>query len=401
MCSAVFVDPELAVEARRKCLSVIGGHGGPPSMGCGGVRTGASWAPYAKRRRFSCLQQLGFVIRSRCSGVPSIGPLASNLTTENKNAMKRIPSVARGRHLLVIAGLALASTVGSLLAADTYYVSDHLATTTAVADAVGEIASLETDAFGSPVSGGEQAARYTGKPYDADIGAYVFPFRNYRSDEARWMSADPSGFPDGSNARLYAPSPLHEVDSLGLFTLSNSFSPSSVTGSYGGNSYRVSSLSISEIAVGGSTLDLMRSEYSNITFTQVSGSINGTLTVNNMAPTLFGSDRGGLTVDINFDPNGLNGWFGNSGVGLIQVVTTSHPLPGRSSPTVDVGGMLQGINPFYNPNDMLNVIDGPNRYLNNAPVDWTAYVILARRIDASNIEIYDGIQYSFQIRPLE
>jgi RHS repeat-associated protein len=130
--------------------------------------------------------------------------------------MKRIPSVALGRHLFVIAGLALASTVGNLSAADTYYVSDHLATTTAVADAAGEIASLEADAFGSPVSGGEQAARYTGKPYDADIGAYVFPFRNYRSAEARWMSADPSGFPDGFNSQVYTPEIFKNIDPLGL-----------------------------------------------------------------------------------------------------------------------------------------------------------------------------------------
>jgi RHS repeat-associated protein len=135
------------------------------------------------------------------------------------NAMKRISTVALGRHLFVIAGLALASTVGSLSAADTYYVSDHLATTTAVADAAGEIASLEADAFGSPLSGGEQAARYTGKPYDADIGAYVFPFRNYRSDEARWMSTDPSGFPDGINATVYAPSVFSEIDPLGLVAM--------------------------------------------------------------------------------------------------------------------------------------------------------------------------------------
>jgi RHS repeat-associated protein len=146
--------------------------------------------------------------------------------------MKRIPSAALGRHLLVIAGLALASSVSSLSAADTYYVSDHLATTTAVADAAGEIASLEADAFGSPVSGGEQAARYTGKPYDEDIGAYVFPFRNYRSDEARWMSSDPSGFPDGSNGRLYAPNPILGMDPLGLAAkvTASSFTAGSASG---------------------------------------------------------------------------------------------------------------------------------------------------------------------------
>ena len=142
-----------------------------------------------------------------------------SLTIENKN-MKQVHSVAPGRHLLALVGLAIAATVGSLPAADKYYVNDHLATTTAVTDAAGEIAAIEADAFGTPVAGATQAARYTGKPYDNDIGAYVFPCRNYRSDEARWMSADPSGFPDGLNAAKYAPSPFREIDALGLAVFS-------------------------------------------------------------------------------------------------------------------------------------------------------------------------------------
>jgi RHS repeat-associated protein len=99
---------------------------------------------------------------------------------------------------------------------DTYYVNDHLATTVATADAAGKIAQIEADAFGTPVSGGAQAARYTGKPYDADLGAYVFPYRNYRPEEARWASADPSGFPDGVNSGFYSPNPFSEVDAFGL-----------------------------------------------------------------------------------------------------------------------------------------------------------------------------------------
>lgn len=84
-----------------------------------------------------------------------------------------------------------------------YYVNDHLATTVGVADAAGEIAALEADAFGSPLAGGANAGRFTGKPYDEHLGAYVFPFRNYRANEARWMSADPSGFPDGVSSISY------------------------------------------------------------------------------------------------------------------------------------------------------------------------------------------------------
>ena len=99
---------------------------------------------------------------------------------------------------------------------DTYYVNDHLATTVATSDASGEIAQIEADAFGTQTGPVAKDARFTGKPYDADIGAYVFPFRNYRSGEARWMSADPSGFPDGINNAHYSPNPLNEIDVYGL-----------------------------------------------------------------------------------------------------------------------------------------------------------------------------------------
>jgi len=99
---------------------------------------------------------------------------------------------------------------------DTYYVNDHLATTVATSDAAGEIAQIESDAFGTQTGAVAKDSRFTGKPYDADMGAYVFPFRNYRSDEARWMSADPSGFPDGINGIAYMAVPGLSFDATGL-----------------------------------------------------------------------------------------------------------------------------------------------------------------------------------------
>ena len=99
---------------------------------------------------------------------------------------------------------------------DTYYVNDHLASTVATVDAAGEIAQIEADAFGTQAGAVAKDSRFTGKPYDADMGAYVFPFRNYRSDEARWMSADPSGFPDGVNQQCYTGCPLIGIDRMGL-----------------------------------------------------------------------------------------------------------------------------------------------------------------------------------------
>ena len=58
--------------------------------------------------------------------------------------------------------------------------------------------------------------RFTGKPYDADLGAYVFPCRNYKPELGRWASADPSGFPDGVNGQIYAANPTLQLDSTGL-----------------------------------------------------------------------------------------------------------------------------------------------------------------------------------------
>jgi RHS repeat-associated protein len=44
---------------------------------------------------------------------------------------------------------------------------------------------------------------YTGKPYVADAGGYVFKYRTYNPEMSRWTSADPSGFPDGVNNQIY------------------------------------------------------------------------------------------------------------------------------------------------------------------------------------------------------
>jgi RHS repeat-associated protein len=117
----------------------------------------------------------------------------------------------------LLAALALATTGSVGFASDPrYYVNDPLATTVAITDSAGEIAAMEADAFGAPLAIGDAPGRFTGKPYDADLGAYVFPFRNYRPEEGRWMSADPSGFPDGVNCKLYAPRSFSQLDPLGL-----------------------------------------------------------------------------------------------------------------------------------------------------------------------------------------
>lgn len=97
-----------------------------------------------------------------------------------------------------------------------YHINDPLATTVGIADVSGEIAALESDAFGTFSGERPDAGRYTGKPYDDDMGMFIFPFRNYRAEEGRWLTSDPSGFPDGVNSSHYHPTPFLQVDPLGL-----------------------------------------------------------------------------------------------------------------------------------------------------------------------------------------
>ena len=66
------------------------------------------------------------------------------------------------------------------------------------------------------------SAFYTGKPYVEETGSYAFNFRQYDPKLSRWTSADPSGFPNGTNNHRYTTRPTQELDALGLF-LSGTF----------------------------------------------------------------------------------------------------------------------------------------------------------------------------------
>jgi RHS repeat-associated protein len=48
-----------------------------------------------------------------------------------------------------------------------------------------------------------QEVFFTGKPYLEETGQYLFLFRHYDPQLARWTNADPSGFPDGANNWQY------------------------------------------------------------------------------------------------------------------------------------------------------------------------------------------------------
>ena len=99
-----------------------------------------------------------------------------------------------------------------------YHTSDILGTTLWSTDMKGNRIDsyADTSVFGEGSIQHDRAARFTGKPYDEDLQAFVFPYRNYKSSLVRWTSSDPSGFPDGINNHYYAAIPTIGIDPLGL-----------------------------------------------------------------------------------------------------------------------------------------------------------------------------------------
>ena len=102
-----------------------------------------------------------------------------------------------------------------------YHEHDFLGTTLWSMDTKGNLVKdyQDTTIFGEGSIQKDRSARFTGKPYDEDLQAYVFPYRNYDASTARWRTSDPAGYPDGINKHFYAAVPTLVIDSLGLATL--------------------------------------------------------------------------------------------------------------------------------------------------------------------------------------
>ena len=100
-----------------------------------------------------------------------------------------------------------------------YHESDFLGTTLWSTDTNGNLVKdyQDTTIFGEGSIQKDRSARFTGKPYDEDLQAYVFPYRNYDASTARWRSSDPAGYPDGINQHFYAAVPTFNIDLLGMY----------------------------------------------------------------------------------------------------------------------------------------------------------------------------------------
>jgi RHS repeat-associated protein len=102
----------------------------------------------------------------------------------------------------------------------TYFLTDHLGTTHALADANGSITSnLAYDSFGNVISGSASTRyRYTGREVDSDINLTYYRARWYDQQQGRFISEDAIGF-GGADVNLYGyvwRNPLNYKDPLGL-----------------------------------------------------------------------------------------------------------------------------------------------------------------------------------------
>ena len=114
-------------------------------------------------------------------------------------------------------GLPIASTTNGVT---TYHSYDALGTSIADYDEAGNpIKRYESTAYGEGTIQDDTtgSARFTGKLYDTEMAAYIFPFRNYDPVIVRWRSSDPIGFPDGPNNHFYAAVPTMQIDPWGLW----------------------------------------------------------------------------------------------------------------------------------------------------------------------------------------
>jgi len=66
-----------------------------------------------------------------------------------------------------------------------------------------QLAAMRAGAASNAIKETEDPAFFTGKPYLASTDTYLFRYRSYAPNVARWTSEDPSGFPDGANHNIY------------------------------------------------------------------------------------------------------------------------------------------------------------------------------------------------------
>lgn len=220
---------------------------------------------------------------------------------------------------------------------------------------------------------------FTSKPYVDGMG-YVFKYRTYNPEMARWTTADPSGFPDGANNHIYAPCPTSEMDPNGLLTITGTTTPdpASQPAQYNDGNYTITATPVTTIST--------------------DNTISGTLNIQYYRAALTSASSGGVSITIYV--SGVQP-IADTVFKWIQIITTNTPgSTGNGGAYYDNSG---GSTPFYTGQSSSTYFyDTPSRSVQLAtpgnPITWTGdleYVGLNTVTGA--ITNYGGIEYGFTI----
>lgn len=238
---------------------------------------------------------------------------------------------------------------------------------------------------------------YTGKPYDADLDAYVFNYRNYDVELNRWTTIDPVGYPDGANPHRYGCRPLTDVDPLGQFAISitdtEAYDSLYFTDAFD-DDHTITPFAPIGLPAGlsPSNQNLLQAAYSAATIIN-GGTLAGEVLVDIMHAGIYDSGtKGGASIGAAY-----NNYVPSSSYSWAQFVTWSEG--GRKAdPYLDGGA-------FY-PDSVLDgryLRDTPSRFFPDVSSDfreiaWRADAYLCLFDSVANIiTVYDGLTWGFDI----
>jgi RHS repeat-associated protein len=236
---------------------------------------------------------------------------------------------------------------------------------------------------------------YTGKPYEEDLGGYVFNYRTYSPEINRWTTPDPSGFPDGANNRVYAPVPTSGVDVSGLFSLNvtdNRQYDNAVYTHSTGRLFTVTPFAPVGVVSGMSSdyQALLNRHFTGINITYDGGTLPGTVSIASFS-AFADASKGGVEMSATYDNSVQlpSGWSYK----WIQFVNTNDPMY-SDNPNLDGWG-------FY-PGSGLGFSDRPSRGYtellsgNLSSISWRADAYLVK-YNGFEMTIYDGFTWGFDI----
>jgi RHS repeat-associated protein len=260
-----------------------------------------------------------------------------------------------------------------------------------------QVAATKSTTFASEPS----TQFYTGKPYVADAGGYIYKYRTYNPEISRWTSADPSGFSDGPNDEFYAPIPTEYIDPTGLASIKDST-----------NTYTITNTTATPI---GNSFSYAFNGYS---FTGGTLQTGTSLSVTSQEPIDYGTSQywggyslgtdgvnpaggAGLTVSVN-NPVTTAG----STYAWIQIITTNDPGANHpASPASYYDIMSDQNTPFYPGGgtsssyftDYSWRIYADLGLTTPKPINWTASLYYVSYTASKAVTVYGGFTWDYQI----